>query len=273
MKVLSTLALLVVTVQYALAASPERKLLRSGYDSPIDFSTLTGGKSDSTQQTGDSTTSGGGLPGIDSITKTITGGRGGLSNMLPSGLPSTDSLTSLTKGGGLSSLTDALPIGGGSGLGSITKGLTGGGKNVLPTDLTALTGKTRLTDALPIGGGSGLGSITKGLTGGGKLPVPGLDSLPIGGGGGGGKGLASITDGVSGLTDGLGLPSTSGGKKSYASSSDTKSGVKSGEEVATPCPTETTTKLEAEKSPDQKPAIVMASVFLYCGLIKYMMKK
>ncbi|KAG2514147.1 hypothetical protein JM18_008092, partial [Phytophthora kernoviae] len=164
---------------YALAASPERKLLRSGYDSPIDFSTLTGGKSDSTQQTGDSTTSGGGLPGIDSITKTITGGRGGLSNMLPSGLPSTDSLTSLTKGGGLSSLTDALPI----------------------------------------GGGSGLGSITKGLTGGGKLPVPGLDSLPIGGGGGGGKGLASITDGVSGLTDGLGLPSTSGGKKSYASSS------------------------------------------------------
>jgi hypothetical protein len=41
MQILPTIALLAAAVQCAQAA-PERKLLRTGYDSPIDFSTITG---------------------------------------------------------------------------------------------------------------------------------------------------------------------------------------------------------------------------------------
>ncbi|KAL4145926.1 hypothetical protein PRNP1_011799 [Phytophthora ramorum] len=120
MKLLSTLAFLVIAAQCTLAA-PERKLLRSGYESPVDFSTLTGGgatdpTSQQQQKQGDS--SGAvlpGLPSVDSLTKGLSGitggagGEGGLSKLLPSGLPSglpsTDALSSLTKGVGATSPT------------------------------------------------------------------------------------------------------------------------------------------------------------------------
>ncbi|KAG7375537.1 hypothetical protein PHYPSEUDO_000728 [Phytophthora pseudosyringae] len=224
MQLLSTLALLAIAAQCVLA-SPERKLLRSGYDAPIDFSTITGGGDAATstaqQQQNDHGTDAAlpALPGVDSLTKSlsgVTGGEGGLSKLLPSGLPSTDALSSITKGGGLLP-TDALS--------SVTKGGSGVSK-LVPTDLGALTKGGALSS---LTGGSGLSSITSGLTKGGKLPL-----LP----GSGSKsasltnGLSGITDGLSGITGGLGLPSTSAGnngKQAYAS--------------------ETT----GDKSPDQKP--------------------
>ncbi|KAG2516735.1 hypothetical protein JM18_007856 [Phytophthora kernoviae] len=168
-----------------LASTSERKLLRSGYDSPIDFSTITGGKSGASPMTATGT----GLPGfpsLDSAPKAITGGQGDATKLLPSGLPSTDSfssLTSLTKG-------DALPI------------ASGTGKNILPTDVSALTGKNELSSLTDT---NGVKSITKGLAG--DSNQPDLNNLPIGGGSG--KGFAGLTDD---LTD---LPLTSSGKKVY----------------------------------------------------------
>ncbi|ETO82989.1 hypothetical protein F444_02938 [Phytophthora nicotianae P1976] len=144
MKLLSTLALVVLAAQCTLAA-PERKLLRAGYDNPIDFSNLSG----LSDVTTDSTTKKYGLPatapGVDSITK---GGVLPNTNSLPVGTGSSGlgkniiptDLTTMTGRSGLQSLT------GGSGLGSITNGAMKGGKlSSLPT--------------------SGAGGVTKGVSG------------------------------------------------------------------------------------------------------------
>jgi hypothetical protein len=178
MKIVSTLAFMALAIQFTLAA-PERKLLRAGYDSPIDFSDLTSLADTSTDSTTKKQGSPAALPGIDSITK---------DGVLPS--------------------SDSLPIGEVSSL----------GKKALPTDLTTITSRSGLQS---LTGGSGLNSVTDGLGKGGKLP-----SLPT-------NGVTGATDaskGVSGLTDSLGLPSTStgGGKKQvYKSGTDTTSGVQS----------------------------------------------
>ncbi|KAG7375429.1 hypothetical protein PHYPSEUDO_001284 [Phytophthora pseudosyringae] len=182
MKLLSTLAFMALAAHCTLA-SPERKLLRSGYDSPIGFSdlaSLTDVPADSTTQKHGSAAA---VPGVDSITK---------SGVLPS--------------------TDSLPIGQGS------SGVT---KNIAPTDLTTIAGRSGLQS---LTGGSGLGSITNGATKGSKLPT-----LPTSGTGGVAKGIPGVTDSASGLTDGLGLPSTStsGGKQTYKSGATKTSGVQS----------------------------------------------
>jgi hypothetical protein len=245
MQILSTLAVFALAVQCTVAA-PERQLLRSGYDSPIDFSTLTGG-GDSAAQQEDSAKAG--LPGVDSLTKGLSGitgglgGKDGLSKLLPSDLPTADALSSLTKGGDGLLPTDALS--------SVTKGDSDVTK-MLPTDLSALTKGGALSS---LTGEGGLDSITSGLTKGGALPS--LPGLPIGGSGADlTKGLSSVTDKLSGVTDklsgmtgGLGLPSTStststattpmtnAGKHAYSSTGD------QAEDKAS----------AAEKSPDQKP--------------------
>ncbi|KAL3659131.1 hypothetical protein V7S43_015711 [Phytophthora oleae] len=137
MKILSTLAFLALVIQCTLATS-ERKLLRAGYDNPINFSDLASLTDVNTEKLG----TGASVPGVNSLSK-------------GSILPSTDSLptsglgkdivlTDLTTvaGGrsGLQSLTDR------SGLGSISNGVAKGGK--LPS--------------LPT---SGTGSVTKGVSG------------------------------------------------------------------------------------------------------------
>uniref|UniRef100_H3H632 RxLR effector protein n=1 Tax=Phytophthora ramorum TaxID=164328 RepID=H3H632_PHYRM len=282
MKLLSTLAFLVIAAQCTLAA-PERKLLRSGYESPVDFSTLTGGgatdpTSQQQQKQGDS--SGAvlpGLPSVDSLTKGLSGitggagGEGGLSKLLPSGLPSTDALSSLTKGGknGLpvdlskvtsgSALSSLSALTGGGGLDSITSGLTkGDGLGSITSGLTKGDGLGSITNGITSGltKGDGLGSITNGITSGltkgGKLPS--LPGLPISGsyGADSTKGLSGITSGLSGLTDGLALPSTltsaDAGKQAYSSEADATSTDKSDGNP-------TATKAEAEESPDQKPVV------------------
>ncbi|KAK1942531.1 hypothetical protein P3T76_006033 [Phytophthora citrophthora] len=227
MNLLSTFAIFAIAIQCATAASTERKLLRSGYDSPIDFSTITGGNT-ATQKGTDAALPA--LPGVGSITQGLSGVTGGgaigkdsLSKLLPGGLPSTDALSSLTKGGAgvdkllptdLSSLTkggalSSITGGSSGGIGSITNGLTKGG-----------TGLDSITK------GAGLDSITSGLTKGGNLPS--LPGLPIGDKADGGvdatKGLSSITDTLSGVTKGLKLPSTTsttgGDKNAYTSESN-----------------------------------------------------
>ncbi|GMF35269.1 unnamed protein product [Phytophthora lilii] len=225
MQILSTLAFLVIAAQCVLA-SPERKLLRSGYDSPIDFSTLTGGTT-STDETAQQQPNGehgnnAGLPGIDTLTKGISGiisvqgGKDGLAKLLPSGLPNTDALSSLTKADGL-----------------------------LPTD--ALSSLTK---------DGGLDSITSGLTKGGKLPS--LPRLPIGTGStsplDATKALSGITDSLSGITDSMHQPSTStskstdSGKQAYASEP-------AGGKSATATSPNTGTQSKAEESPEQKPVV------------------
>uniref|UniRef100_H3H9Z3 RxLR effector protein n=1 Tax=Phytophthora ramorum TaxID=164328 RepID=H3H9Z3_PHYRM len=252
MKLLSTLAFLVIAAQCTLAA-PERKLLRSGYESPVDFSTLTGGgatdpTSQQQQKQGDS--SGAvlpGLPSVDSLTKGLSGitggagGEGGLSKLLPSGLPSTDALSSLTKGGKNGLPVDLSKVTSGSALSSLSALTGGGGLDFITSGLTK---------------GDGLGSITNGITSGltkgGKLPS--LPGLPISGsyGADSTKGLSGITSGLSGLTDGLALPSTltsaDAGKQAYSSEADATSTDKSDGNP-------TATKAEAEESPDQKPVV------------------
>ncbi|KAL4145930.1 hypothetical protein PRNP1_011805 [Phytophthora ramorum] len=267
MKLLSTLAFLVIAAQCTLAA-PERKLLRSGYESPVDFSTLTGGgatdpTSQQQQKQGDS--SGAvlpGLPSVDSLTKGLSGitggagGEGGLSKLLPSGLPSglpsTDALSSLTKGGKNGLPVDLSKVTSGSALSSLSALTGGGGLDSITSGLTKGDGLGSITSGLTKGDGLGsiTNGITSGLTKGGKLPS--LPSLPISGSYGvdSTKGLSGITSGLSGLTDGLGLPSTltsaDAGKQAYSSEADATSTDKSdGNPTAT----------KAEESPDQKPVV------------------
>ncbi|KAG6614625.1 Glutathionyl-hydroquinone reductase YqjG [Phytophthora cinnamomi] len=198
MQLLSTL----VFLSLAVLASSERKLLRAGYDSPIGFSTLTGGASTTTPQqlqghSADMSTGAAlpGLTGVDSLAKSLSGNAGGvagLSKLLPSSLSSPGALSALTNG-------------------------ATGGKSVVPTDLSALSGGGALSSLSNGGlgaitnhltnGGGGLDSITSGLADGGKLPS--LPGLPIGGSSGvdATKGLSEITHSLSGITGGLGLPS------------------------------------------------------------------
>uniref|UniRef100_H3H807 RxLR effector protein n=1 Tax=Phytophthora ramorum TaxID=164328 RepID=H3H807_PHYRM len=265
MKLLSTLAFLVIAAQCTLAA-PERKLLRSGYESPVDFSTLTGGgatdpTSQQQQKQGDS--SGAvlpSLPSVDSLTKGLSGitggagGEGGLSKLLPSGLPSTDALSSLTKGGKNGLPVDLSKVTSGSALSSLSALTGGGGLDSITSGLTKGDGLGSITSGLTKGDGLGsiTNGITSGLTKGGKLPS--LPGLPISGsyGADSTKGLSGITSGLSGLTDGLGLPSTltsaDAGKQAYSSEADATSTDKSDGNP-------TATKAEAEESPDQKPVV------------------
>ncbi|KAG6614781.1 Glutathionyl-hydroquinone reductase YqjG [Phytophthora cinnamomi] len=169
MQLLSTL----VFLSLAVLASSERKLLRAGYDSPIGFSTLTGGASTTTPQqlqghSADMSTGAAlpGLTGVDPLAKSLSGNAGGvagLSKLLPSSLSSPGALSALTNG-------------------------ATGGKSVVPTDLSALSGGGALSSLSNGGlgaitnhltnGGGGLDSITSGLADGGKLPS--LPGLPIG---------------------------------------------------------------------------------------------
>ncbi|KAG2783139.1 hypothetical protein PC129_g23318 [Phytophthora cactorum] len=144
MKLFSTLAFLALAAQFTLAA-PERKLLRAGYDSPINFSNLAGLTDVTTDSTPKKYGSPAAVPGVDSITK------GGI-------LPSTNSL----------------PVGKDSG---------GLGKNIIPTDLTtvdsrsglqSLTGRSGLGSLangatkgrnLPSLPTSGTGGVTKSVSG------------------------------------------------------------------------------------------------------------
>ncbi|POM68619.1 Hypothetical protein PHPALM_15205 [Phytophthora palmivora] len=210
MQLMSTLTLLATVVQCVLA-SPERKLLRSGYDTPVDFSTLTGGTG-TTDPTVQQHNEHGieavpSLPGVYSLTKGLSGvtsGDGGLSKLLPSSLP-------ITKRDGLLP-TDTLS--------SLTKGSSGGASKLLTTNLNTLT----KGGALPsLTGDGGLNSITNGLTKGDSLKsitggltkgntLPSLPTLPIGTGSNGAdvtKGVSGITDKLSGFTNGLDLPATS----------------------------------------------------------------
>ncbi|KAG1696820.1 hypothetical protein DVH05_017730 [Phytophthora capsici] len=157
MKTLSTLVFLALAVQCSLAAS-ERKLFRSGYDSPVNFSDLPSLTDAKTNKYGSEPS----VPGVNPLSK---------SGILPS--------------------SDSVPSG-------------GLGKDILPTELTTVAG-----------GRSGLQSLS-----GVSRKVP---SLPTSTTGGETQGLTDTTDSVSGLSDGLSLPSTStsGGKQTY------KSGVQS----------------------------------------------
>ncbi|POM73075.1 Hypothetical protein PHPALM_10114 [Phytophthora palmivora] len=217
MQLISTLALLAIAVQCVLA-SPERKLLRSGYDTPVDFSTLTGGTG-TTDPTVQQHNKHGiravpSLPGVDSLTKGLSGvtsGDGDLSKLLPSSLPSTGVLSSITKGDGLLP-TDTLS--------SLSKGSSGGASKLLPTNLNTLTKGAALPS---LAGDGGLNSITNGLTKGDSLKsitggltkgntLPSLPSLPIGSGSNGAdvtKNLSGVTDKLSGFTNGIDLLATS----------------------------------------------------------------
>ncbi|KAG1686067.1 hypothetical protein DVH05_007162 [Phytophthora capsici] len=98
MNLLSTFAIFAIAVQ-CVTASPERKLLRSGYDSPVDFAAITGGNTATHKGTDAALPA---LPGVGSIAQGlsgITGGTDSLSKLQPNGLPSTDALSSITKGG------------------------------------------------------------------------------------------------------------------------------------------------------------------------------
>ncbi|KAG3052305.1 hypothetical protein PI124_g23904 [Phytophthora idaei] len=180
MELFSTLAFLTLAAQFTLAA-PERKLLRAGYDSPINFSNLAG-------------------------------------------------LTDAT--------TDSTPKNGGL------------GKNIIPTDLTTVASRSGLQS---LTGRSGLGSLANGATKGGNLP-----SLPISGTGGVTKSVSAATENVSGLTDGLGLPSTStsGDKQVYKSGTpSSKSDVQSEERTLkspknpSPTPKSNTIKTKKKTTP------------------------
>ncbi|KAK1942529.1 hypothetical protein P3T76_006028 [Phytophthora citrophthora] len=109
MKILQALALLALAIQCTLATS-ERKLLRSGYDSPVNFSDLPSLTDANAEK--DISKKGGILPNTDSLT---TNGLG--KDILP-----TDLTTVAGGRSGLQSLTD------GSGLESITNGVAKGGK-------------------------------------------------------------------------------------------------------------------------------------------------
>uniref|UniRef100_H3H3H3 RxLR effector protein n=1 Tax=Phytophthora ramorum TaxID=164328 RepID=H3H3H3_PHYRM len=127
MQIVSTLAFMLLAATYTFA-EPERKLLRSGYDSPINFSDLTR-LADTSQKHGspsgvpgvDSTTKSGPLPGADSLP---IGGRSGLQS-----LTGGNGLNSVGKDGKLPSL----PISGGSST-RLNKGFLGG-----PDNLSGLT--------------------------------------------------------------------------------------------------------------------------------------
>ncbi|KAG1683844.1 hypothetical protein DVH05_012726 [Phytophthora capsici] len=152
MKTLSTLVFLALAVQCTLAAS-ERKLLRSGYDSPVNFSDLPSLTDVKTNKFGSEPS----VPGVNQLSKS------GI-------LPGTDSLPS----GGLGKdilPTDLTTVASGrselqSGVGSITKGVKKSGKvPSLPTSTTG--GKTQgLTDS--VSGLSGGLSHPSTFTSGGK---------------------------------------------------------------------------------------------------------
>ncbi|KAG2876480.1 hypothetical protein PC116_g28200 [Phytophthora cactorum] len=86
MQLFSIIALLAAAV-HCVQAIPERKLLRTGYNSGLDFSTLTGSTAGGTTGT---------LSSVTSLLPTSSGTSGIL--------PSTDSLSSLTTG--IGSLTN-----------------------------------------------------------------------------------------------------------------------------------------------------------------------
>lgn len=152
-------------------------------------------------------------------------------------LPSVDSIT---KGGTLPS-TVSLPVTKGSGI----------GKNVVPTDLTTVAGRSGMNS---LTGGSGLGSITNGVGKGNKLrsrPSSTTGDVP--------KGISSVTDNVSGLTDGQGAPSTStsGGKQTYKSGAADESNRQSENRTLTspkktPPPSPKSTSKETVKTSTKK---------------------
>ncbi|KAE8996264.1 hypothetical protein PR003_g20343 [Phytophthora rubi] len=127
MQLLSTVAFLALAVQCAVAA-PERNLLRSGYDKPINFSDLKG------------------LTGAPSYTSTHQQPNGG-SSTTPSSVDSTPK-------GKLPSGASSLPHDKKSGVSPDTKSLPAGGsgnnhdKNIVSTDLTTLAGRSGLQSGM-----------------------------------------------------------------------------------------------------------------------------
>ncbi|KAG1683845.1 hypothetical protein DVH05_012727 [Phytophthora capsici] len=141
MKLVSTIALVATAVHCAQAA-PERKLLRTGYGSDLDFSTLT-----------------------ESTASDISAALSSTTNLLPTGsgtsaiLPSAGSLASLTAGSKVNGLAGITSLTGNTGLSSI------GGLSSLG-DLSSITGLSSLS--LPTGStttGTGLSNLLDTATG------------------------------------------------------------------------------------------------------------